>query len=95
VGWLFPIILGVALGEMSNARKRGRGQHGVGWFSAWVGGGALFLFSFLTGLSIRPALVIVAAVHTLWLAWHAPYWREAFGFPLGGVLFYVGLALFA
>jgi hypothetical protein len=95
VAVLFPIVLGAAFLLLAKSRQRGLGQRGWGWFSAWVGAGALFMFSFLSGLSIGIFLLPVATLAMFWLALQAPYWREVAGFPVGGALFYAGLALFA
>jgi hypothetical protein len=58
-------------------RGGGRGSRG------WAFAGALFVFSFLTGLSIGLFLFPAAAFAVFWLALHAPYAREVAGFPVG------------
>jgi hypothetical protein len=89
---LYPIVLVAALFLMSKSRQRGLGQRGWGWFSAWAAAGALFVFSLLTGFSIGLFLLPLATIAMFWLALHAPYWREAAGFLLGGALVGVVLA---
>jgi hypothetical protein len=83
---LYPIVLVAALYLMSKSRERGLGQRGWGWFAAWAAAGALFVFSLLTGFSIGLFLLPLATIATFWLSLHAPYWREAAGFPLGGAM---------
>ena len=89
---LYPIVLVAAVYLMAKSRQRGLGRRGWGWFAAWVGAGALFVFSLLTGFSIGLFLLPLATVAMFWLALQAPYWREVAGFPVGAAI--VVLALF-
>jgi hypothetical protein len=91
---LYPVVLAGAGYLMWKSRQRGMGARGWIWFNAWVVAGALFLFSLLTGLSVGLLLFPAAALAVLWLAVHAPYWREAAGFPVGAALVGIGLLLF-
>jgi hypothetical protein len=90
---LYPIVLVAALFLMSKSRQRGLGHSGWRWFSAWAGAGAFFVFSLLSGFSIGLFLLPLATIAMFWLALHAPYWREAAGFLLGGAV--VGLVVLA
>ena len=83
---LYPIVLVGAVYLMAKSRQRGLGRRGWGWFAGWAGAGALFVFSLLTGFSIGLFLLPLATIAMFWLALHAPYWREATGFPLGAAL---------
>ena len=92
---LYLVVLAAALYLMSVSRQRGLGaRRGWPWFNAWVGAGALFLFSVVTGLSIALFLFPASVIAIFWLAVNAPYWREVAGFPLGAVLVLVGTLLF-
>lgn len=92
---LYPIVLAAALYLMWKSRQRGLGaRRGWIWFNAWVGAGALFLFSLLTGFSIGLFLFPASALAIFWLAVNAPYWREVAGFPLGAALVVLGILLF-
>jgi hypothetical protein len=92
---LYLVVLAGALYLMSVSRQRGLGaRRGWPWFNAWVGAGALFLFSLFTGFSIGLFLFAAAALAIFWLAVNAPYWREVAGFPLGAALVAAGLILF-
>ena len=92
---LYPILLAGALYLMWKSRQRGLGaRRGLPWFNAWLGAGALFLFSLLTGFSIGLFLFPAAALAICWLSVNAPYWREVAGFPVGAALVFAGLVLF-
>jgi hypothetical protein len=92
---LYLVVLAGALYLMSKSRQRGLGaRRGWIWFNAWVGAGALFLFSLLTGFSIALVLFPASVIAIFWLAVNAPGWREVAGFPLGAVLVLVGTVLF-
>jgi hypothetical protein len=90
---LYPVVLAGALFLMWKSAERGLGARGWTWFGAWVGTGALFTSSFLTGFSIGLFLLPVAAIALFWLAVHAPHLREAAGFPLGSALVVLGAVL--
>jgi hypothetical protein len=92
---LYPILLVGALYLMWKSRQRGLGVRGQVWFGAWTLTGALSVFSMLTELSIGLILFPVAALAIFWLAVHAPYWREAAGFPIGAALLGAAVILFA
>jgi hypothetical protein len=92
---LYLVALAGALYLMSVSRRRGLGaRRGWIWFNAWVGAGALFLFSLLTGFSIGLVLFPASVLAIFWLAVNAPYWREVAGFPLGAGLVLIGILLF-
>ena len=92
---LYLVVLAGALYLMSVSRQRGMGaRRGWLWFNAWLGAGALFLFSLLTGFSVALVLFPVSVIAIFWLAINAPYWREVAGFPLGAVLVLAGSVLF-
>ena len=79
---LWPLLLVGAGLIMGKARARGAPVRGWEFFVIWGLAGALFMISFLTGLSIGVVLFPVAAVAVLWLAANAPG-REAIGFVAG------------
>jgi hypothetical protein len=92
---LYAVVLAGALYLMSKSRQRGLGaRRGWIWFNAWLGTGALFLYSLLTGLSIGLFLFPASALAIFWLAVNAPYWREVAGFPVGAALVGIGILLF-
>ena len=91
---LYPILLIGAAYLMAKSRERGLGARGRIWFAAWVGAGAFFAFSLITGLSIGLLFLPAVAIAVCWLAVHAPYWREAAGFPIGGAVTVAGLLFF-
>jgi hypothetical protein len=77
---LYPLLL---VGVVLVARRSTSGHTGPAWFGGWVAGGALFLLSLLTGLSVGLLIFPAAAVLLLWLARRAPRLRDASGFLLG------------
>jgi hypothetical protein len=79
---LWPLLLVAAGLIMAKARARGARVRGWDFFVIWSLAGALFMFSFLSGLSIGVFLFPVAALAVLWLAANAPG-REAIGFVAG------------
>ncbi len=80
---LWPLVLVGAAVLVWKSRQRDVGTRGRTWFGAWALAGALFMFSFLTGLSIGVFLFPAVAFAVLWLAVNAPYGRELAGFPVG------------
>jgi hypothetical protein len=80
---LWPLVLVGAAVVLGKSRQRGLGRRGWSWFAGWALAGALFMFSFLTGLSIGVLLFPLAAFGVFWLALNAPYSRELAGFPVG------------
>jgi hypothetical protein len=87
---LYPLLLLVALVfaacRLMTASTAARGWR---WFAAWYVAGAVFTFSFITGLSIGLLVLPAAAVLLIWVAWFAPRPAEALGFVAG-----IGLILF-
>lgn len=87
---LYPVLLVVAgaivLHRLATAppARRSRWQ----WFAAWCATGAVFSFSFVTGLSIGLLILPFATVLLLLTAWFAPGEAEALGFVAG-----IGLVL--
>jgi len=79
---LWPLLLVAAGLIMAKARARGARVRGWDFYVIWGLAGALFMFSFLSGLSIGVFLFPVAALAILWLAANAPG-REAIGFVAG------------
>jgi hypothetical protein len=92
---LYLVVLAGALYLMSVSRQRGLGaRRGWLWFNAWLGAGALSLFSLVTGFSIALVLFPASVIAIFWLAVNAPYWREVAGFPIGAALVAAGILLF-
>lgn len=80
---LYPVVLGIAFAIVRRRRNRVGGGSGWRWFHAWGVAGALFTFSFLTGLSIGLFLLPVATLALLWVARRAPNGWEWLGFVEG------------
>ena len=83
MGILYPLVLVGAGYVLLKSRERGLGVRGWSWFAAWTIVGGLFMFSFVTGLSIGLYLFPAATFGIFWLALNAPYGRELSGFPVG------------
>ena len=79
---LWPLLLVAAGLIMAKARAREPRVRGWAFLVIWALAGALFMVSFLSGLSFGVYLFPVAALATLWLAANAPG-REAIGFVAG------------
>jgi multidrug transporter EmrE-like cation transporter len=78
---LYPALLIAAVAlALSRQREGGRGWR---WFTVWCVAGALFFFSFLTGLSIGLLLLPFAAAALIFAAVSAPHLPESFGFLAG------------
>ena len=88
---LWPLMLIGAAVLVRKSRQRALGRRGWPWFAAWAFGGALFMFSLLTGPSIGVFLLPAAAFVVLWLAVNAPYSRELAGFVVGVALVLLAL----
>jgi len=83
MGILYPLVLVGAGYVLLKSRERGLGVRGWSWSIAWAVVGGLFMFSFITGLSIGLYLFPVSAFAIFWLALNAPYGREVAGFAVG------------
>ena len=83
MGILYPLVLIGAGYVLLKSRERGIGVRGLGWSAAWAIAGALFMFSFITGLSIGLYLFPASTFAIFWLALNAPYGREVAGFAVG------------
>jgi hypothetical protein len=83
----YPVLL-VAAGFVARDRSRVVGPRGWSGFTLWIAAGAVFTFSFLTGLSIGLLFLPLAAVMLFAAAWWSPHLAEAAGFVvgLGGLL---------
>ena len=79
---LYPIVLVAAGNLMWRERSRLR-LTGIVGFAVWIGAGALFFFSYLTGFSIGLLILPAAAGAVIFAAVWAPGPREAFGFFAG------------
>lgn len=86
---LYPVLLLLAavivLVRLTTAPSRRGGWH---WFGAWCPTGAVFSFSYVTGLSIGLLVLPFAVALLLLTAWFAPGFAEALGFVAG-----IGLVL--
>lgn len=80
---LYPVVLGVAFAIVRRRRNSVEGGSGWRWFHAWGVAGALFTFSFLTGLSIGLFVLPLATLALWWVARHAPNGWEWLGFAEG------------
>jgi hypothetical protein len=78
---LYPALLIAAIAIV--IRRDREGGHGWPWFAAWTLAGAMFFFSFLTGLSIGLLLLPAVAGAVLFVATRAPHAAEGAGFVAG------------
>jgi uncharacterized membrane protein len=89
---LYPVLLIAAIAIV--IRRDREGGHGWPWFAAWSAAGALFFFSFLTGLSVGLLLLPLVTVAVLFVAARAPHAAESAGFLAGvGLVIVVVAAL--
>ena len=78
----YPVLL-VAAAFVAVGRRHDAGGRGWTWLAAWTATGAVFTFSFLTGLSIGLLILPLAAFALLGAAWFSPHLAEAAGFVVG------------
>jgi hypothetical protein len=88
----YPVLLAAAVYVGLGRRAVATGR-GAAWFGAWLLTGAVFMFSFLTGLSIGLLVLPLATALLFWSVWHSPFLREAAGFPAGAALTLVAVLL--
>lgn len=79
---LYPLVVAGAVAVLWRRRGAAEGR-GWRWFAAWCAAGALFTFSFLTGLSIGLLVLPFAAAAVLFVAWRAPHVLETLGSVAG------------
>jgi hypothetical protein len=80
---LYPILLLIAVFVILSAPTDKETGRGCRWFWAWTATGALFMFSFVSGLSIGLFLLPLAAVALVTIAWYSPHRAERTGFAAG------------
>jgi hypothetical protein len=81
---LYPVVL-VLAGCVVVVRGEARAQQSGGWtwFLGWCVAGAVYAFSFVSGLSIGLLIFPFAAALLLGVAWYAPSFGEALGLLAG------------
>ena len=82
---LYPLLL-IGAAAVVVRRRDQPGGCGWGWFLAWLGAGAFFTFSLLTGFSIGLFFLPLVTVALLGVAWLSPHFREASGLPVGAAV---------
>jgi hypothetical protein len=78
----WPLLILMA-GAFAWKRREYAGGRGWEWFLVWIMAGFLMSFSLITGFSIGPLILPLAAVSLIWVARCSPHLSEASGFVAG------------